>query len=63
VVGENDPMGAGGSVIIQRNLRVATLEVMPGRGHWVHVEAPDALITALDHFLAARAAGERRAHR
>jgi 3-oxoadipate enol-lactonase len=61
LVGENDPMGAGASVIIQRALPAATLEVMPGRGHWLHVEAPEALVAALDRFLArvVPPAGER----
>jgi pimeloyl-ACP methyl ester carboxylesterase len=51
VVGENDPMGAGASVIIQRHLTGAALEVIPGRGHWVHVEAPEAVLAAIDRLL------------
>jgi pimeloyl-ACP methyl ester carboxylesterase len=57
VVGEKDPMGAGASIIIQRQLRAATLEVVPERGHWLHVEATDALLAAIDRFLAAHALG------
>ena len=53
VVGERDPMGVGASVIIQRQLAAATLEVVPGRGHWVHLEAPEALVAASDRFLRA----------
>ena len=60
VVGEKDPMGAGASVIIQRHLREATLEVVSECGHWLHVDAADALLAALDRFLAAHAlAGAR----
>jgi pimeloyl-ACP methyl ester carboxylesterase len=55
VVGEKDPMGAGASVIIQRHLREATLEVVPECGHWLHVDAADALLAALDRFLATHA--------
>jgi 3-oxoadipate enol-lactonase len=51
VVGENDPMGVGASVIIQRQVRHAVLEVLPGRGHWLHVEAPDLLVRAIDRML------------
>src|SRR5262245_32465843 len=60
LVGENDPMGAGASVIIQRAIPTAALEVIPGRGHWLHVEAPDALIGALDRFLVANPGNERK---
>ena len=55
VVGEKDPMGAGASVIIQRHLREATLEVVPEHGHWLHVDGADALLEALDRFLASQA--------
>jgi pimeloyl-ACP methyl ester carboxylesterase len=53
VVGERDPMGPGASVIIQRHLPRATLDVIAGCGHWVHVEAPAALLAAIHRFLAA----------
>jgi 3-oxoadipate enol-lactonase len=54
VVGENDPMGVGASVIIQRHIPGAQLEVIPGRGHWLHVEAPDLLLHIVDRFRQSR---------
>jgi pimeloyl-ACP methyl ester carboxylesterase len=62
VVGDRDPMGAGASVIIQRHLPGSTLEVIPGSGHWVHVDAPEALLAAIDCFLGAHFADEGRGH-
>jgi len=56
VVGENDPMGVGASVIIQRHIPGAQLEVIPGRGHWLHVEAPDLLLDIVDRFRRSRLA-------
>ena len=47
LVGERDPMGPGASVILQRAIPAATLEVVAGRGHWLHVEAPDLVVDAL----------------
>jgi pimeloyl-ACP methyl ester carboxylesterase len=55
VAGDADPMGVGPSVVIQRHLPGATLEVIPGHGHWVHVSAPDALLALIDRFLETRA--------
>ncbi len=51
VVGEKDPMGVGASVVIQRQVAGARLEVLPGCGHWVHVEAPEVLVAAIDRLL------------
>ena len=51
VVGEKDPMGRGASVIIQRGVEGAVLEVVPDRGHWVHVESPDVLLESIGRFL------------
>ena len=55
LVGENDPMGPHASEIISHSLRkgLATLEVLPGCGHWIHVEAADAVIDAVDRWLPA----------
>jgi pimeloyl-ACP methyl ester carboxylesterase len=51
VVGEKDPMGVGASVIIERHLPSATLEVVPAGGHWMHVEAPGLLVATIERFL------------
>jgi len=56
VVGENDPMGVGASVIIQRNVPDAELQVVSGRGHWLHVEAPGVLLDLMDRFVRSRLA-------
>ena len=56
VVGESDPMGVGASVIIQRHIPGAELEVIPGRGHWLHVEAADLLLDMVDRFRRSRLA-------
>ena len=53
LVGEKDPMGPGGSVLIRRSLPGATLEVVPGEGHWLHVSAPDLVVAAIERFLQA----------
>lgn len=53
LVGEKDPMGTKASEILARELPCAKLEVVPGCGHWVHVDAPDAMIASLDTWLAA----------
>ena len=50
VVGEKDPMGPKASEIIAAELPNSTLEVLPGRGHWTHVEAPDDVLDALDRW-------------
>ena len=54
LVGEQDPMGPRASVIIQRALPFATLRLLPGRGHWIHVEDPKAVLAALDDWEAPR---------
>ena len=53
LVGEKDPMGPRASEIIADRMPDATLEVVPGAGHWIHVEAPDVFVGALDPWLAA----------
>ncbi len=50
IVGENDPMGPRASRIIAENVVDATLEVVPNCGHWVHVEAPEAVLAAIDRW-------------
>ena len=50
LVGSEDPMGPKASENIAAELPHAKLEVLPGRGHWIHVEAPDALVAALDRW-------------
>lgn len=52
LVGSEDPMGPKASEIIAGALPDATLHVLPGLGHWTHVEAPDDLLAALDPWLA-----------
>jgi 3-oxoadipate enol-lactonase len=53
LVGEKDPMGPKASEIIRAALppALARLEVLSERGHWLHVEAPDRVIEALDRWL------------
>ncbi len=53
VVGERDPMGPAASAIIAKQISGATLVTLPNVGHWVHVEAAEALLGVLDPFLAA----------
>ena len=55
LVGEKDPMGPKASSIIAEQLGDATLEVVPGCGHWVHVEQPAVVIAAYDRFARGRA--------
>jgi len=57
LAGERDPMGPGASVILQRAVPGSKLEVVPGRGHWLHVEAPDTVFDAMSRygFLSAQA--------
>ncbi len=47
VVGERDPMGPKASAIIREQIPDATLQIVPERGHWLHVEVPDVLVRAL----------------
>ena len=54
LVGDKDPMGAGASVLIRRALADADLEVIPGRGHWLHVDCPDVVLAAIDRYLIPR---------
>jgi pimeloyl-ACP methyl ester carboxylesterase len=52
IVGANDPMGPRASSIIADALPNAELHTVPDCGHWVHVEAPEAVLGALDPWLA-----------
>lgn len=40
-----------GDLFIQRQIPHAHLEVIPDRGHWIHVEAPDAMLAAIDRHV------------
>jgi pimeloyl-ACP methyl ester carboxylesterase len=53
VVGEEDPMGPRASELISHAVPAGTasLRVLPGCGHWIHVEAADAVFEAIDEWL------------
>ena len=51
LVGERDPMGPKASAIVASVLPRATLEVFAGRGHWLHVEAPEDVARAIEGML------------
>ena len=51
VVGDGDPMGSKASSILAEHFPDAELVVVPGCGHWVQVEQPEALLEAIDGFL------------
>ncbi len=51
LVGEKDPMGPKASRIIAEQAPRATLRVVPDRGHWLHVEAPERVLDAIDAWL------------
>lgn len=48
VVGEHDPLGAKATEICARALPDSTVEFVDGVGHWVHVQAPDRVLNAID---------------
>jgi len=54
VVGEEDPMGAKASEILHAALPSGRAEFVsiPERGHWLHIEAVDEVVAALDAWLA-----------
>ncbi len=58
LVGERDPMGPKASAIIQSQVRDASLTVVPKRGHWIHVQQPEAILAALDDWGAGPAAAQ-----
>lgn len=51
VVGENDFLGVGGSVILHRNISGSGLEIVPGRGHGVFLEDPEGFNALVSGFL------------
>lgn len=53
LVGEKDPMGVRASEIIADAVPDADLERTSG-GHWVHVDAPDAIMAAYERWSEAR---------
>lgn len=55
-VGEKDFLGAGGSVILSRTIRDSELEILPERGHGVHLEDPGWLANRIASFVERRCA-------
>ena len=51
LVGSRDFMGPAASRAIQTDLQTAILEVVRDRGHWLHLEAPDVVVAAVDRLL------------
>jgi 3-oxoadipate enol-lactonase len=51
LVGERDPMGLAASEIVADGIPGARLTVVPGRGHWLQLEAPEAVVSAADDVL------------
>ncbi len=50
VVGEHDPLGAKATEICAAALDDATVEFVDDIGHWVHVQAPDHILSAFDNW-------------
>ena len=57
VVGADDVLGVGGSVIISRRLPRARLEIVPARGHAIFREDPSGFARLVLDFLAEQHAG------
>ena len=53
IVGEKDFLGAGGSVILHRNIAGSRLAIVPERGHGIFVEDPAGFNALVLDFLAA----------
>lgn len=51
VVGEKDPMGPKASALLAEAIPGAELVMLPGLGHWTHVEAPDQVLGAVERWL------------
>jgi pimeloyl-ACP methyl ester carboxylesterase len=60
IVGAEDFIGVGGSVIIQRNLSGSRLEIVEGRGHTIHQEDPDGFGSLVMTFLEGLEDGTKR---
>jgi len=52
IVGDNDMLGVGGSVILSRAIAGSELEIVPGRGHGIYYEDPQWFSQRLGDFLA-----------
>ena len=52
IVGEKDFLGAGGSVILHRNIAGSRLAIVPERGHGIFAEDPDGFNAVVLEFLA-----------
>ncbi len=52
LVGDKDPMGPKASSIIAAQFEDSELVTIPNCGHWVHVDEPEAVLTAIDRFVA-----------
>ena len=50
LVGEKDPMGPRASEAIAEAIPDASLDVLPGLGHWIHREQPEAVLDACAHW-------------
>jgi pimeloyl-ACP methyl ester carboxylesterase len=55
IVGEKDFLGAGGSVILSRQIADAALAIVPERGHGIFLEDPDGFNQLVSAFLARQA--------
>lgn len=53
VVGDQDFLGVGGSVILSRTIAASELDIVAGRGHGIFLEAPDWFADRLTTFLSA----------
>lgn len=51
LVGEHDPMGVKATEIVADAIADSTVEFVDGVGHWVHVQRPDAMLTAYDDWV------------
>jgi pimeloyl-ACP methyl ester carboxylesterase len=51
IVGEKDFLGAGGSVILSRNIAVSELHIVPERGHGIFLEDPKGFNELVGKFL------------
>jgi pimeloyl-ACP methyl ester carboxylesterase len=54
LVGSRDIMGPAPSRVIRSELRQGILEIVRDGGHWLHLEAPDLVLAAIDRLLRAQ---------